>query len=116
MTEDDHGMTDVGSGTTEDGSVSLRRRRFQPCAQHVDELRLGLISHPRHITVRSNQHGGWSCDRTDRRKLPRTIVFRVNCLNAIFPWSDVERSGRTEVPPDPQAAATNTQKTGSATQ
>jgi hypothetical protein len=79
-------------------SCALRRSgRSEPGGQRVSEPQLTRISDPRHISVGPNQHGGGSSDRPDRRKLPRTIVFSVDQLNAICPRSDVEAAGLTEV-------------------
>ena len=72
-------------------------RRSEPGGQRVSEPRLGQVSHPGHISVGPNQHGGGSSDRPEYRKLPRTDVFGVDQLNPIRPRSDVEAAGLTEV-------------------
>src|SRR6266550_1694500 len=80
------------------GAPSLRRSgRTEPSGQRVSEPQLGQVSHPRHISVRPNQYGGRGTDRAEYRKLPRTIVFGADQLNAIGPWCDVEAAGLTEV-------------------
>src|SRR5688572_17008185 len=69
----------------------------EPGGQGVDEPELRLVSHPRHIAVGPNQHGGGSSYLPERRQLPRASVPGVDQLHAICPWSDVEASGNTEV-------------------
>ena len=61
------------------------------------EPQVGSVSHPGHVSVRPNQHGGGRRDRAQYRKLPDTNVFGVDQLNPIRPWSDVEAAGLTEV-------------------
>jgi hypothetical protein len=78
--------------------MSLRcSRRSEPGRQRVSEPRLARDSHPGDISVGSNQHGGGSRDRSDRRKLPGARVFGIDPLNPICPGSDVETAGLTEV-------------------
>src|SRR5688572_20456622 len=69
----------------------------EPGGQGVGEPELRLVSHPRHIAVGPNQHGGGSSYLPERRQLPRASVPGVDQLHAICPWSDVEASGNTEV-------------------
>ena len=54
-------------------SSALRRgRRSEPGGQRVSEPQLGSVSHPGHVSVGPDQHGGGSGDRAEYRKLPRT--------------------------------------------
>ena len=66
----------AGKGRT--GGALLRTRGSEPGGQRVGERRLGYVSHPGHISVGPNQHGAGRSDRTECRKLPCTIVFRVD--------------------------------------
>src|SRR5438874_2530659 len=80
-----------------EGGALRRSGRSEPSGERASEPRLGWVSHPSHISVRPNQHGGGSRNRPDYRKLPRTKVFGVGQLDPIYPWSDVEAAGLTEV-------------------
>jgi hypothetical protein len=51
----------------------------------------------RRLSVGPDQHAGRSGDRAEYRKLPRAVVCRVDQLDAVCPWSDVEVAGLTEV-------------------
>jgi hypothetical protein len=72
-------------------------RRSEPSGERVDEPPLGQVSHPGHVSVGPNQHGGGSSDHTECRKLPWASVLGVDQLNPVRPWSDVEAAGLTEV-------------------
>jgi hypothetical protein len=49
------------------------------------------------MSVRANEHGGGSRDRSDNRKLPDAGVFGVDQPNPIQPRSDVQTAGLPEV-------------------
>jgi len=73
-----------------------RSRRSEPTGQRVGESLLGQVSHPGHISVGPNQHGGRRRDHPEFRKLPITNVIGVDQFNPICPWADVD-AGLTEV-------------------
>src|SRR5881392_1217238 len=79
------------------GAALHRGRRSEPCGERIMQPVLGSVSHPGHISVGPNQHGGGGSHRPDPRELPRTDVSGVDRLNAICPWSDVDDTGLTEV-------------------
>src|SRR6185312_10373781 len=49
------------------------------------------------MAVGADQYGSWSGNRPDGGKLPRAIVLRVDQLNALCPWRDVETARLAEV-------------------
>ncbi|KZS80679.1 hypothetical protein A4G29_01125 [Mycobacterium kansasii] len=54
------------------------------------QLEIGEARHPGDMPVGPDQHCGWGCDRAKHRKFRCANVFRVNQLDAIGPWCDVE--------------------------
>src|SRR4029079_11762603 len=60
----------------------------EPGGQGVSEPRLSEVSGPGHISIRPDQHGFGTRDRSDHWKLPRTNVRGVDQLNPICPWSN----------------------------
>ena len=59
--------------------------------------RLVPLSHPGDMSVGPDQHGGGSSDRAEYRELPRTGIFRVDQLDPVCPWGDVDAAGLAEV-------------------
>ena len=55
------------------------------------------LSHPGHVSVGPDQHGGGSGDLAEYRELPRPGVLGVDQLDPVRPRSDVEAAGLTEV-------------------
>src|SRR3712207_6788250 len=51
----------------------------------------------RHVSIRPNQHRGWGSDGPECRKLPRTVVCRIDEPNPIGPRSDIDAAGLTQV-------------------
>ena len=80
-----------------EGGALRRSTRSEPGGERVSEPQLSHVSHPRHISVRPNQHGAGSRDRPECRKLPRTDVLGVDQPDPICPRSDVEAAGLAEV-------------------
>ena len=74
-----------------------RSRRPEPGGERVSEPEVRSVPHPGNISVGPDQHGGGSGDRAKYRKIPFANIFRVDHLNPIGPWSDVEAAGLTEV-------------------
>ena len=49
------------------------------------------------MPVGPDQHGSGSSDGAKYRKFPRAVVCRVDHLDPVRPWSDVEAAGVAEV-------------------
>lgn len=72
-------------------------RRPEPGGQGIGKPQVRTVTDPGHISVRPDQYGGGSSDRSDCRELPCANVCSVNWLNPICPGSDVEPARLTEV-------------------
>src|SRR5207244_12825711 len=82
-----------------------RSRRSEPGGQRFRESELGSVSDPGNVSVGPDQHGSGSCDRAEYRELPLPLVARVDQLDPVRPWSDVEAAGLTEVEQHRRGAA-----------
>ena len=49
------------------------------------------------MSVGPNQYGVGSRDHAEHRKFPHAVIFRVDQLNPVRPWRDVEGVGRTKI-------------------
>src|SRR3954469_21373526 len=79
------------------GGELRRSRRPEPGGQRVRKPMVGAVSYPRDVAVRADQHGGGGADDSQHGELPLAAVARVNDLDAVSPWRDVEAAGLAKV-------------------
>src|SRR4051794_31500566 len=80
------------------GGDELRRsRRPKPGGQRIRKPIVGAVSYPRDVAVWADQHGGGGADDAEHRELALALVARVDHLDPVSPWSDVQARGLTEV-------------------